>query len=121
MANIQAPADQSRTTPQARFGSANVRVDENCCVYFLAGAGLIKIGVTSNLTSRLRAIRNSSPVPLELIGSLDKQGTFREMQLHGRFASLRRHGEWFEDDGSIRAYLADQAAHLQCGEGERRG
>lgn len=28
-----------------------------------------------------------------------------EMKLHSRFAHIRRHGEWFEDQGDIRQYL----------------
>lgn len=78
-------------------------------VYFIAGAGLIKIGVTTNVPSRLRAIRNSSPVPVELLG------TFRgnigdEMNAHSTFKHLRRHGEWFEDTAEVRAYLAAKLA-----------
>lgn len=77
---------------------------EKCRVYFLAGAGLIKIGVTTNPTSRVRAIRNSSPVPLELLG-LHKADMLFEMFMHQRFAHLRRHGEWFEDAPELREVI----------------
>lgn len=106
-ANETGFADHSLTTPQARFGKSAARADESCCVYFLAGAGLIKIGVTSNLVSRLRALRNSSPVPVELLATVSGKGTLYEMKLHERFAALRRHGEWFEDDGAIREHVAE--------------
>ena len=76
-------------------------------VYFVAGAGLIKIGITTNITSRFRAIRNSSPVPVELLGS--RPGTaFAEGALHSMFAHLRRHGEWFEDAPELRAEIKRQ-------------
>lgn len=61
-------------------------------VYFIAGAGLIKIGVSTNVPSRFRAIRNSSPVPVELLGVFPG-GTLEEGWAHQRFAHLRRHGE----------------------------
>lgn len=73
-------------------------------VYFIAGAGLIKIGCTTNLTSRFRTIRNSSPVPIELLGSMPG-GTLEEGRTHQRFAHLRRHGEWFEDTPELRAHI----------------
>ena len=82
-------------------------------VYFIRGAGLIKIGVTTNVTSRFRAIRNSSPVPIELLGSIPG-GTLEESFLHNSFPHLRRHGEWFEETAELRAHvercLAEQRA-----------
>lgn len=74
-------------------------------MYFLAGAGLIKIGITTNLTSRIRAIRNSSPVPLELLAIRRQAGNVEEGLIHGKFRALRRHGEWFEDEGAIREHI----------------
>lgn len=91
--------------PQARFNRNRIIDPEKCSLYFLAGAGLIKIGVTTNLTSRIRAIRNSSPVPIEILAIMRGATNFEEMQLHAKFAALRRHGEWFDDDGSIRAHI----------------
>ncbi|MDB5697933.1 MAG: nuclease family protein, partial [Alphaproteobacteria bacterium] len=70
-------------------------------IYFLAGAGLIKIGVTTNLTSRIRSIRNSSPVPLELLAVIPGNN-FTEAGFHQRYASQRRHGEWFDDTPELR-------------------
>jgi hypothetical protein len=78
---------------------------EQARVYFIAGAGLIKIGITTNLTSRIRAIRNSSPVPLELLGSVPGT-THIENRAHQKFAHLRRHGEWFEDTPELREFIA---------------
>lgn len=107
---MAASADHSLTTrPQDRFRN-RVTDREKCSMYFIAGAGLIKIGITTNLTSRLRAIRNSSPVPLETLAIMPRRGNIEEGFMHARFDKLRRHGEWFEDEGSIRAHIADLIA-----------
>jgi hypothetical protein len=101
-ANEAGLSDHGLTTPrQHRFK----RPQGSGVIYFLAGGGLIKIGITVSLTSRLRAIRNSSPVPIELLAKMEGKDQFVEMQLHSRFSALRKHGEWFEDDGAIRAYV----------------
>lgn len=92
--------------PQDRFRSKTaLSSEQNCTIYFLAGAGLIKIGVSSNPTSRIRAIRNSSPVPIDVLALMPGFGLFMEMRLHQKFNHLRRHGEWFEDNGEIRAEI----------------
>lgn len=63
-------------------------------VYFIAGAGLVKIGRTCDLDLRLRDIQTTSPVVLTLMlvveGARDVEKTF-----HVMFDPYRRHGEWF--------------------------
>jgi hypothetical protein len=63
-------------------------------VYFLAGAGLIKIGWARDVRLRVREVQAMSPVELELVhqvlGSMDL-----ETRLHRHFRGHRRHGEWF--------------------------
>lgn len=99
-------SDQFLTTPpQDRFRNRITDV-EKCSMYFLAGAGLIKIGISTNIKSRIRAIRNSSPVPLEILAIMPRTGNVGEGFMHERFSGLRRHGEWFVDDGVIRAHIA---------------
>jgi hypothetical protein len=64
-------------------------------VYFIEGAGLVKIGVATDVGARFRGLCNSCPVPLTLLGHC--AGTLDdEAEWHRRFAHLRRHGEWFE-------------------------
>jgi hypothetical protein len=89
--------DHSSTLPR-KPSLADITVAR---VYFVAGAGLIKIGISTNIPSRFRAIRNSSPVPVELLGSFPGT-TFNEGLLHRKFGHLRRHGEWFEDTPELR-------------------
>lgn len=109
MTNRPETADQIQATlpepPQARFQRNRIVDQSKSEMYFLAGAGLIKIGISTNLKSRVRSIRNSSPVELELLAIRPQSCTFVESQTHFRFAHLRRHGEWFEDNGEIREFI----------------
>lgn len=70
-------------------------------LYFLSGAGLIKIGVTTDVDARWRSLRNSSPVALDFLGFCP--GTqIDEREFHDRFKHIRRHGEWFDDTPELR-------------------
>ena len=68
----------------------------SCSVYFLQAKdnGLIKIGFTSNLKSRLSDLSSMSPVPLELL-AFTEGGADYEHELHSTFSEHRSHGEWF--------------------------
>ncbi|MFF4090377.1 GIY-YIG nuclease family protein [Streptomyces nigra] len=65
-------------------------------VYVLGtpGSNTVKIGMTTNLTKRLRDIQRMSPVPLAALWTTPG-GRELEVRLHRHFASLRSHGEWF--------------------------
>jgi hypothetical protein len=64
-------------------------------VYLVEGAGLLKIGIASNMNSRLCSMQGGSPVPLTLLATFPgNRGS--ERLLHRQFSSIRRHGEWFE-------------------------
>jgi hypothetical protein len=100
------------TLSNSRFDHASTLPRKACLaditrarVYFVAGAGLIKIGISTNIPSRFRAIRNSSPVPVELVGGFPGT-TALEGLLHDKFGHLRRHGEWFEDTPELRSEIA---------------
>jgi hypothetical protein len=68
------------------------------------GASMIKIGITSDLGARLRALRDASPVPLALLHSLP--GTARqESALHLKFIAARSHAEWFRATDELRAFI----------------
>lgn len=99
---LAARFDHASTLPR----KPSISDPELARVYFIEGGGLIKIGVTTNLPSRFRTIRNSSPVPVKLLGSI-KGGNITEALAHQRFDRLRQHGEWFMDDPELRAYLDD--------------
>jgi hypothetical protein len=65
-------------------------------VYFIAAERLhlVKIGRASNVSARLRQLRQIIPLRLALLGTVPG-GAAVEAALHRRFAHLREHGEWF--------------------------
>lgn len=76
-------------------------------VYFIAAksVAMIKIGVTTDVRSRLCGLRNASPVPLEIAAVIPGDIAI-ERQMHSRFASSRHHGEWFEASPEILEFIA---------------
>lgn len=64
-------------------------------VYFISGAGLIKIGFSIDPQLRLEKMQCGSPIPLKLLATTNG-GHKLEKVLHKRFAKDRQHGEWFE-------------------------
>lgn len=68
-------------------------------VYIVEGGGYFKIGCTTNLSQRIKALTVKAPFTLDVrvvIPSLDIYGT--ELELHRRFAKKHRRGEWFDLD-----------------------
>lgn len=66
-------------------------------VYFvqMGKGGPIKIGTTTNLTTRLAALQDGAPEDLILLGSIP--GSYREeAEFHEILATHRKRGEWFE-------------------------
>jgi hypothetical protein len=67
--------------------------------------GLIKIGTTRRLGSRMAAIR-SEHGPVELL--LTHSGAHkREQEIHDLFAEFRAEGEWFQPDPQLRQWIRD--------------
>lgn len=68
----------------------------------------VKIGHTTNLESRLRSLRTSSPnepkIHLVIPGSRED-----EQELHRRFASFRVCREWFKRTKAIENFIAERA------------
>lgn len=68
-------------------------------VYILHATGTprIKIGYTSSFTVRLETLQTASPYPLRVLRTIETQyAVALEAALHRRYASYRKHGEWFE-------------------------
>jgi hypothetical protein len=78
----------------------------NAVVYVLRGAndGLVKIGTTTDLSGRLRAIRSMSAVPIELLCVFPGDASV-EKQAHMKFREHRRHGEWFQPAPDLMAWV----------------
>ena len=75
-------------------------------IYFIQADinGLIAIGFTQSLETQLDSIKTSSPVPISILAIID--GDFRkETELHEKFSSLRKYGEWFEPAPELIAFI----------------
>lgn len=79
-------------------------------IYFVEDQrGLIKIGFTTNLKTRLGHIRGL--VPVSLLGSVAAE-RWHERAIHRKLAEHRAHGEWFAGAPDVRELIR---AALQSG------
>lgn len=80
------------------------------CVYFVQSiiGGPIKIGVTADVSERLRAYRTHHPYPLRVLATYRAKPD-AERELHERFGHLRAEGEWFEAAPELLAFVAEIA------------
>ncbi len=71
--------------------------DKRKFVYLLQCGENYKIGVTRNLNQRLKQLRNSIPIELNLILYIETPFAFKfEKRLHEIFKDKRLTGEWFK-------------------------
>lgn len=81
-------------------------------VYFVKAkeTGYIKIGYTTNLKTRLKAMQTASPFELELVDFLEVRNAIdEEMDAHGFFYNRRLRGEWFDiSEEEIEAYITER-------------
>lgn len=65
-------------------------------VYLVESAGLVKIGIASDVSRRLRQLNSQSAVPVRLLGAFRSEDARKsELDLHARYRAQRSHGEWF--------------------------
>jgi hypothetical protein len=76
-------------------------------VYFLRAGDAIKIGYTTNLAARKRALETASAVPLELLASIPGDRS-EEARLHREWWHLHIRGEWFHVDEELLRYIREQ-------------
>ena len=84
-------------------------------VYFITNKdrNLVKIGQSTNVEERLKALQAGSPVRLTLHRTVkDPFGTL-EYDLHRAFRHLREHGEWFRIDKRLQSVI-ENPAHYGC-------
>jgi hypothetical protein len=81
-------------------------------VYFVRAEmlGLIKIGHSADVASRISVMRAQSPDRLVLLGTIESHDARSlEVELMARFAAHRSHGEWFHPAPEIVAHIRDHA------------
>jgi hypothetical protein len=109
--SILSPSHLQKWIDKASLAACG-RLDEcegdRAVIYFVSAAqnqDLIKIGYTTNLESRLRSLRTSSPdelkIHLVIPGCREDEGN-----LHRQFSSLRVRREWFRRAQPIDDFIA---------------
>ena len=78
-------------------------------VYFVRAGDAVKIGRTTNLAGRLKALATASAVPLELLAAVPG-GRQEEARQHRWWRHLHPRGEWFRADEALVRYAREQAA-----------
>lgn len=91
--------------PGFDFAAAQADRDAKTHVYFVEGAGLVKIGFATSPIGRFYSMLTCSPVPLSLLASMPG-GPPAENRIHIKFASDRVHGEWFRRSEALDAVIA---------------
>lgn len=77
-------------------------------IYFLESApGYVKIGFTTDLATRVRALQPGCPLPLRLLAHMPDGDLKTERALHRRFARDRLSGEWFTLTDRIRDFISE--------------
>lgn len=79
-------------------------------VYFLLGyrSDTIKIGYGADFRARISSVRCHSPEPLILPGVIEcANAKVREREVHGQFAHLHRHGEWFDAADDLLRFIGE--------------
>lgn len=76
-----------------------VAESDDAKLYAVAGADLVKIGITVGLIKqRLACLQTGSPVKLKLLGFVECPARL-EKSIHGLLFQHHSHGEWFRYEG----------------------
>ena len=90
---------ERRREVDADLAARDQRQTAGVVYYVRRGDGAIKIGTTTNLTKRVRALTKEHG-PVEVLAT--HPGGFRaEQSLHRTFAASRLDGEWFEESHDL--------------------
>lgn len=74
------------------------------CYFIRFSPGVVKIGKSANVISRVTTFQKTSPKPLRLL-AVCRESEFSEVDLHRRFCQSRLHGELFHITPEIRAFI----------------
>lgn len=75
-------------------------------VYFIESGGLIKIGFTENLKSRLATLTSDSSHPIDTLLVVWGPKSL-EAKFHEKFSSTREHGEWFHKSPELLSFIEE--------------
>ena len=89
--------------PEISAAKARRRASFKTYIVFNPLTGLIKVGKAMNPSGRIRDVGHMAGTTLQVLAVI---GANIEGELHRQFSAIRVHGEWFSDDGQIRAYCA---------------
>ena len=92
-----------------KFATSTAKPLKICKTYVIKShrSGLVKIGRSMDPEARIKGLKTGAGGELETLAILNGD---RESELHLMFSDLRVFGEWFSDDGSIAAFLAEEAS-----------
>jgi len=98
-------------------GTTDLPLPSTSVVYFLqttGPSGVIKIGTSTDVTTRLRWHQGHHPVPLKLV--LTVPGGYRqEKAYHLMFAHLRAEGEWFFPEPDLVTFIEQERTKQMAG------
>lgn len=81
-------------------------------VYFISDGEQVKIGFTTNIEKRRKALQTSSAFDLALLAAIPGPDCL-EKELHQEFRRYRLRGEWFKFSAPIREYISQNCGdHL---------
>jgi hypothetical protein len=82
------------------------RAERTGCIYFLGLGSFVKIGFTLKpIHERIARLQTGAPERLVILG-LQTGQKHEEAELHSRFGRYRSHGEWFQNEWPVAAYIA---------------
>lgn len=97
-------------TPQVDNLGRTEHIPHDGGVYFVAAAGLVKIGLARSFRRRFIDLQSILPIPLRVLGvvRVSDAGERRALErcLHQRFAAHHQHGEWYAPTLELRAFIA---------------
>ena len=93
---------ESQPAPQVTVEANTYFIQSSCA------DGLIKIGRSTDVQSRMAALATGSAAPLRLLAVIHRDV---ESTLHRKFAHLRRHGEWFAPHQDLLDFIREASTH----------
>jgi hypothetical protein len=82
-------------------------------VYFVSGAGFVKIGTSVRPFDRMRQLQLANGSKLEMLG-ITPGGRTRERQIQQLFADIHSHAEWFRDTPELRLFIDNICVPWDC-------